>query len=174
MNAITPYNFELLPSLRTPESGLCLTEERLGGDMELDTALAVLLGWASQLSGYPVPEQAPHVRFEDHDFFVETVCRGRECGVVGWYNDAGVVFVDRRFERADDLIGESVLVHEFTHFLQQRSGAYSAGTCEQNMAREREAYRIQNRYIRAIDSAAAVIDLPSITCNYPNHAGASD
>ncbi len=138
--------------------------------MELDAALAVLLGWASQLSGYPVPEQPPVIRFEDHAFFVETVCRGRECDVVGWYNDAGVIFVDRRFERADDPIGRSVLVHEFTHYLQHRNDAYPAGTCEQNMAREHEAYRVQNHFISATHRAEAMIPTPPITCSYPRLA----
>lgn len=141
--------------------------------MQLDAVLAVLLGWASQLSGYPLPPEAPDIRFENHAFFVDRVCRGVECDVVGWYNDAGVVFVDSRFSDLDGDIGTSLLVHELTHFLQDRNGAYAAGTCEQNVAREREAYRIQNLYIAEVRESAFAIHPPPITCSYPNLAGDS-
>ena len=141
--------------------------------MELDAILATLLVWASQLSGYPVPEELPDVRFESHAFFVENVCFGQECKVVGWYDDAGTIFIDERYREVDDQFAKSLLVHEFTHFLQHANGAFQPPSCNLNIAREKEAYEIQNRYIAVGLTGLAPIRPPTITCDYPNagHAG---
>lgn len=139
--------------------------------MELDATLALLLGLAANLSGYPLPAERPEVRFEEHAFFEATVCRTRPCRVVGFYDDAGTVYIDRRFRDLDDEIGPSLVIHEFTHFLQHENGAFASGSCPENVAREQEAYRIQNRYITEILISDAVIDVPAISCSYPNAAG---
>ncbi|MGD8416880.1 MAG: hypothetical protein PVH91_07475 [Pseudomonadales bacterium] len=136
--------------------------------MQLDATLAMLLGLAANLSGYPLPPEPPHVRFEDHAFFEATVCRADPCRVVGFYDDAGTIYLDRRFSGLDDEIGSSLLIHELTHYLQERSGAFASGSCAQNVAREREAYRVQNRYITDVLGSDAVIKVPDIPCSYPN------
>ena len=62
--------------------------------------LLILLSWASYFSGYPVGE-LPEVVYEPHSFFVENVCGGRECRVVGWYNDNDIVYIDEKHENDD-------------------------------------------------------------------------
>jgi len=136
--------------------------------MELDAALYFLLGLAAGLSGYDLPDEAPTVRFEDEAFFETRVCRRMPCRVVGWYDDQGTIYIDRRFRDLDNEIGSSILIHEFIHYLQHMNGAFASGTCHENVAREREAYRVQNRYIREVRSSEAVIDVPAISCSYPN------
>jgi hypothetical protein len=124
--------------------------------MEFEAILAILLSWASHLSGYPLPAETPEVRFESHPFFVENVCGGNECNVVGWYNDADVVYIDERYRNLEGGFASGLVVHEFTHYLQD------------SIEREREAYHVQNRYII---EALARIDtiIPShTTCNYAN------
>ncbi len=138
--------------------------------MDLDAMLLVLLGLAANLSGYPFPDEKPTVRFEDRAFFETRVCRRSPCRVVGWYDDQGTIYIDRRFQDLDGAIGPSLLVHEFTHYLQHVNGAFATGSCPENIAREREAYRVQNRYIREVQSSEAVIDVPAISCGYPNAA----
>ncbi len=134
--------------------------------MELDTILAILLGWASYLSGYPMPSDPPEVRFEQHAFFVENVCGGSECSVVGWYNDADVVYIDERYRTVESQFATSLVVHEFTHYLQHKSDTFDSLSCEDSIAREREAYYVQNLYI--IDALATVqmIRPSPTTCNY--------
>jgi len=136
--------------------------------METDAILAILLSWASHLSGYPMPADLPEVRFEQHAFFVENVCGGTECNVVGWYNDADVVYIDEQYSDLESGFTTSLMVHEFTHYLQHKSGAFDALSCEDSIAREREAYYVQTLYV--IESLASVqtIRRRPATCNYAN------
>ena len=100
--------------------------------------LIILLSWASYLSGYPASE-LPEVQFKDHQFFVQYACGGRECKIVGWYADGGVVYIDTLYSDLSDGFAASLVVHEFVHYLQDPS--------DDPCSREREAYHVQNRYL---------------------------
>ena len=136
--------------------------------MELDTVLAILLSWASHLSGYPMPVEPPDVRFEQHAFFVANVCGGAECNVVGWYNDADIVYIDEQYRGVDGEFAASLVVHEFTHYLQHKSGDFVSLSCEDSVAREREAYYVQNRYIIEAAASMNMIVPGQTSCNYAN------
>jgi len=136
--------------------------------MELDALLAILLSWASYLSGYPMPPDPPEVRFEQHLFFVENVCGGKECNVVGWYNDADVVYIDEQYRDVEGGFASGLVVHEFTHYLQHKSGAFESLSCEDSIAREREAYHVQNRYIIEALARIDTIQRRATSCNYAN------
>ena len=114
-----------------------------------DSDFSILLGWAVHLSTYQAPAKPPSVQFKDHAFFVEHACNGHDCNVLGWYNDTGIVYIDRRLKTEDSVSIQSLLVHEFVHYLQDLSGKYESGTCEDSVEREREAYQIQRDYIMA-------------------------
>ncbi len=136
--------------------------------MDFESVLVALLSWASHLSGYPVPAELPEVRFEEHAFFVSNVCGGKECNVVGWYNDEDVVYIDQRHQDMTRSFAASLLVHELTHYLQHKSGKYESLSCEDSVAREREAYYVQNRYIvEGLGSIDRIKPSPT-TCNYRN------
>ncbi len=138
--------------------------------MEFESILAILLSWASHLSGYPMPADVPEVRFEEHAFFVEQVCGGKECKVVGWYNDENIVYIDKQYRNVEDGFASGLVVHEFTHYLQHKSGAFDSLSCEDSVAREREAYDVQNRYnIEALGSVSLIMS-GQTTCSY-GHAG---
>ncbi len=130
--------------------------------------MAILLSWASYLSGYPMPSDPPEVHFEQHAFFVENVCGGKECNVIGWYNDADIVYIDEQYRNVEGGFASGLVVHEFTHYLQHKSGEFDSLSCEDSVGREREAYYVQNRYnieaLARIDS----IQRRAITCNYAN------
>jgi hypothetical protein len=136
--------------------------------MELESILAILLSWASYLSGYPMPQDTPAIHFEQHAFFVEKVCGGNECNVVAWYNDADIVYIDQQYQDIEGGFAASLVVHEFTHYLQHKSGAFDSLSCEDSIARERQAYHVQNRYL--IEGLARIDTIfPShTTCNYAN------
>lgn len=136
--------------------------------MELTEILAILLSWASHLSGYPMPTDSPDVRFEEHAFFVENVCGGVECNVVGWYNDADTVYIDEQYRNVEGEFATSLVVHEFTHYLQHKSGAFESQSCDHSIAREREAYYVQNRYIIEALASINTIMPGHTTCNYAN------
>ncbi len=123
-----------------------------------DETYAGLLGWAEKLSGYPAPAVMPVVVFEPQSFFEANACGGRHCHVWGWYPDTGrnVVYVHEsaRAAIADasdprGVLAASIVVHEFTHYLQAVHRNYAHYPCSQAIALEREAYAVQNAYINA-------------------------
>lgn len=113
--------------------------------------LLVLLNWAAHLSGYDM-QPVPPVKLVTHEWLVEHACYRKECHVVGWYNDTGVVFIDEAYSNLEDGFTSSLLVHEFVHYLQHKSGYWhrTPMDCNKRVSREREAYAIQNRYIERV------------------------
>lgn len=109
--------------------------------------IAILLSWAVKFSGYPAPDAMPAVQYKPHSFFVENACGGRECKVAGWYDDKNVVYIENKYRGTDSEFANSLLVHELVHYLQHHSGEYDSTSCRDSLAREREAYRVQNQFI---------------------------
>lgn len=113
--------------------------------------LAVLLSWASHLTSYTYPGTPPQYSIEDHSFFVENVCGGEEkCNVSAWYNNDGVIYLDKRLGDWEDPVVRSVIVHELVHYLQDLSGRYANDDCEDRLRREREVYSVQRTYLNRI------------------------
>ena len=117
---------------------------------------AGLLGWAVKLSGYPPPATAPTVEFVPQEFFNKNACHDRECHVWGWYPNTGqnVIYVHETVREliADgsdqrSLLAASIIVHEFTHYLQAAKRHFAPYRCEEAIGLEREAYGVQNAYI---------------------------
>jgi hypothetical protein len=124
---------------------------------EADT-YAGLLNWAIKLSGYVRPATSPVIEFVPQAFFEANACGGRQCRVWGWYPNAGkpVIYVHESaralIEDNEDprsLLAASIIVHEFTHFLQAASRGFAQYTCPDALALEREAYSVQKAYILA-------------------------
>ncbi|MBI2970528.1 MAG: hypothetical protein HYY36_07265 [Gammaproteobacteria bacterium] len=119
--------------------------------MDKAQLIAVLLSWASHLSGYPYPDTVPAVEQRSAEFFVEKACGGhKNCRVAAWYDDDGTIYLDDRIPDLEEPIVRSVIVHELVHYLQDLSGKYVDDGCEQRLAREREAYSIQRIYLNRI------------------------
>jgi hypothetical protein len=97
---------------------------------------------------------------------VEHACGGQECNVEGWYNDEGVVYIDDRLTDLSDGYTSSLIVHEFTHFLQHKSGAFDSLSCEDSVAREREAYYVQTLYVIESLTSVRIVHRRLATCNY--------
>ncbi|MDT0618820.1 hypothetical protein RM531_10075 [Salinisphaera sp. P385] len=116
--------------------------------------IAGLFNWAVLLSGYADPGAQPALEFREHSFFVENACQGQECRVMGWYNDADVVYLDTRLEDLESTFARSLLVHEFVHYLQHHSGELEDYSCAQQISREREAYSIQRQYMAEVHGEA--------------------
>ncbi len=62
----------------------------------------------------------------------------------------------------------SLLVHELVHYLQDVSGKYDSHSCIDSVAREREAYHIQNEYILKAHGSFELIRPGPTSCNYGN------
>ena len=110
----------------------------------------VLLSWAVTLSGYPAPGVAPVVEQVSHAELVTRVCAGQEpCNALATLlPDEDKILVDDRLRIANDTESQSILVHEFVHYLQQRAGKMrnKAMSCEERVALEREAYVVQSQF----------------------------
>jgi hypothetical protein len=123
-----------------------------------DEIYSALLGWAAKLSGYPRPAVAPKVRFVSQEFFNENACHHRQCRVWGWYPNTGghTVYVHEAIraliaDASDDksLLAASIIVHEFTHYLQAANRQFAPYGCDQALQLEHEAYGVQSAYIVA-------------------------
>jgi hypothetical protein len=111
--------------------------------------VASLLVAISQMTGYSIPGEPPRIRPMSHGQLAEEVC-GKPCGVVAFTTPQGEVLIDESLMIGRDPAATSILVHELTHFLQIRSEtAPAALTCDLWNAREREAYDVQYRWLRA-------------------------
>ena len=119
---------------------------------------AGLLDWAVKLSGYPQPATPPTVEFVSQEFFNEHACGGKRCRVWGWYPNTGknVVYVHEAaralIEDGSDprsLLAASIIVHEFTHYLQAVNRGFERYACNEALALEHEAYSVQNAYLVA-------------------------
>jgi hypothetical protein len=108
---------------------------------------AVLLSWATTLSGYPAPDVPAEIVAVSHEVLVERACGGRECKVLGWFPPGQRIYVDERLGPADDLVAASILVHEMVHYLQYRSGSFDGLDCAKSIELEREAYAIQREFL---------------------------
>ena len=138
--------------------------------MDLSNTLPVLLTWAVHLSSYPAPAEEPQIQFEPHRFFVENVCGNKECRAVGWYNDQGIVYIDEKYRDDDSTFVHSLIVHELVHYLQDLSENFDSTSCLDSVAREREAYYIQNEYILQSAASFDLIRPGPTACNYKNAA----
>ncbi|MBI1733024.1 MAG: M48 family metallopeptidase [Gammaproteobacteria bacterium] len=119
--------------------------------MDPTELIAVLLSWASSLSGYPYPDSRPEIEYREHAFFEQHACaEAKNCRAVAWYDNAGTIYLDTRLADMEDPVIRSVVVHELVHYLQDLSGEYQTGSCREQMRREQHAYAVQRAYLNRI------------------------
>jgi hypothetical protein len=109
--------------------------------------VAALLSWVHAVAGYPIPATAPMVQFASHQFLVDTMCGGVDCPVAGMYLYGNTVYLDDRLDVEDNPFHQSILLHELVHYLQKHSGLFAPPSCTTWVAAEREAYRLQARWL---------------------------
>ena len=133
--------------------------------MDKAEILFILLKWAAALSGYDMQE-VPQVERVSHAYLVEHACYNVECNVVGWYNDQSIVYIDEKYASFEDGFVSSLIVHEFTHYLQHKDGYWhqTLMTCEKFIAREREAYFVQNQYIEKNLATTSKVAPKPVSC----------
>lgn len=110
---------------------------------------ATLLSWAVTLSGYPSPGTCPEVVVVDHAYLEQHACSGHNCRVLGWYPSQGhKVYLDARLDKdlETNIYANSILLHEFVHYLQWTNNKLDDFNCEVAVQAEREAYAVQRRY----------------------------
>lgn len=119
--------------------------------------IAEFMEWAAKLGGYMRPMGRPHVYTITPDEIRRGVCHNFNCSAVAFFNPAtDTIHVDERLRLKDDVVAQSFLVHEIVHYLQHLNGRMgddaALQSCEQRMALEMEAYRVQNSFLAAMGS----------------------
>jgi hypothetical protein len=123
--------------------------------------VAALLVAISQLTGYSIPGDPPRIRPMSRAQLAEEVC-GKPCGIIAFTTPKGEILIDEALMIGRDPAATSILVHELTHFLQISSATDDvAMTCDRWTEREREAYDVQFRWLRAQAPNMRVFSLES-------------
>jgi hypothetical protein len=117
---------------------------------------------ASHISGYPMPTEMPTVQYKSREWFVYGPCQAhRQCSLVGWYKDDGVVYLNDSLSQEDH---DMFLLHEFVHYLQDKSGKWRKGHCKDNFYREIEAYRAHGVFAQQYQHRLVFATVPPTSC----------
>ncbi len=109
--------------------------------------LLALFSWIKLLGGYPVPAHVPTVNRVTHAY-IETQACTKPCPAVAWFPPGDQIYLDDRLRPEEEVRARGILLHELVHYVQQVSGKFDGlDPCEAAIAREREAYAIQNRWL---------------------------
>lgn len=116
-----------------------------------ETILDEVLAWTVSRTDYKAPKAPLEIDFQPTNFFIDQACSKHEpCSAKGIYRDGGnqiTLHVDYR--DLTRIEARAMLVHEFAHLLQDRSGQWTGDGCRSWVAREQEAYLLQRRYLIA-------------------------
>jgi hypothetical protein len=116
--------------------------------------LAYLLAAALRLSGYPaiaLEELPPILRLPPAELAAHTCpTRSEQCArIAAAFEPAEYVIYLRDNLDLEDPVDNSFLLHELVHVLQwKRDGDAVFEGCERALETEREAYRVQNAYLK--------------------------
>ena len=116
---------------------------------EIISLVSDLFAVISAASTYPEPFHLPPVHLKPLAELQSMVCKG-PCGLRGFYLPRKGVFLNETLDLRSDVIARSVLLHELVHHVQELSGRFDIlpNPCDRWWSREREAYEIQNAYLR--------------------------
>ena len=116
---------------------------------DLNSLIGELFGVIHAIAGYPVPQNLPDVRLAPLAQLQAMVCRG-PCQVRAFYLPEHGIVVNEALDVKRDMVARSVLLHELVHHVQHLSGKFDnvSTACGRWFFREREAYEIQNVYLR--------------------------
>ena len=113
---------------------------------ELMAELLIFVIASTGYAGRPTP---PEVVPITRPVLEQRVC-GKPCPVFALFDPDEGILVDDSLDLAVNAAAQSVLLHELVHFVQWRVTGRTAATCEEWLAREREAYRIQFAWLASL------------------------
>ena len=128
-----------------------------------EASLPDIIDSAVVLSGYARPSTPLRVQRVDAQAMAALVCNGRSrCPIYAAYHDDDILYV--RTDLEDPNLSDHLRFHEVVHWLQHHSGKFPASDCATLVAREREAYRLENRYILEVQHGFALMVIPPYDC----------
>lgn len=111
--------------------------------------IAALLAWTVEASGLPPPDAPPQLVPLTLEALQARVCPGGGCMPAGMYHGGRVLYMNAALSYEGQPISQSYLVHELVHYLQHEARG-APKTCNEWRHRERQAYWIQERYLREV------------------------
>jgi hypothetical protein len=124
--------------------------------------LLYVMTWASQSSGYPLPDTLPEVQWKSESWFSHRVCKDHTpCPVYGLYEDGEVVFLR---EDMTDSAKDHGAVHEFVHYLQHYSDRFDLNSCIDTDKRDQEAFRVQSRFVAEAQGGFTMFAIQHLPC----------
>lgn len=123
--------------------------------------MRVLMAWTLLLTGYEDPGGYPEISFATPAELSLMICprAPNGCGIRGVYHD-GKIWLSKEYDLKTDEYARSILVHEFTHWLQDMNNDYEYEGyegCEKANQREVEAYGVQNAYLRQAEKSQNMV-----------------
>ncbi|HEY2683204.1 MAG TPA: hypothetical protein VGI93_06840 [Steroidobacteraceae bacterium] len=140
---------------------LLLTASFLASASE-PTPLSSLIDSAVALSGYERPEAPLSEQLLSPEAMADLVCHGHRCPIYAAYLDHDVLYL--RTDIGDTDLADHLRFHEVIHWLQHHSGKFAGSDCNTRVAREREAYRLENRFISEVQHGIALMVIPPYDC----------
>ena len=130
--------------------------EAVSVTQELEPLLRTLLATIATLSDYRVPDTLPPV-FEVPQHVLEAKICDTPCNVSAAYIPRQGIFLAGNLDPVREPADRAALLHELVHYLQQGHPKFAQlKGCERELAKEREAYAIQNAYLASIHSRERV------------------
>lgn len=116
-----------------------------------ETILDEVLAWMVSRTDYKAPNAPPEIDFQPTSFFIDQACSPHEpCSAKGIYRDGEhQITLHEDYRDLTGIEARAMLVHELIHLFQDQSGQWTGDGCRSWVAREREAYLLQRRYLIA-------------------------
>ena len=132
-----------------------------------ESTLQSLIDSAVSLSGYPRPAVFLAEERVSPEQMSGMMCGGRKrCPVYAAYHDNDIMYV--RTDIGEPNLSDHLRFHEVVHWLQHHSGKFAGKDCSTLVAREREAYHLENRYIIEVQHGVALMVIPPYDCPDPD------
>lgn len=144
-----------------PGDGRAPDPENVMDQSSIASLVAELFSAIHLLAGYPVPADPPEIRFVPQAQLAETVCQ-RPCRVRAVYLRDSGIFLDDELDVHGIDLDRSILLHELVHHVRAVTGRYDSlhDDCTRWTAAEHEAYVLQARYLRQINSPSRIARPP--------------
>lgn len=117
---------------------------------QAESIFAVAYGqYGSAHGGMAWPQSRPEVRLLAQADLCAAAHYPEHCAIKGYYRDGLILLVNTLdFSNVEDT---TILLHEYVHYLQELRLGGPAKTCQDNLDREMEAYRLQAAVLFKVD-----------------------
>lgn len=112
-----------------------------------DSGFKPMLDEAKLLMKYDQDISIPNMIPKTEKELKEMFCPKQDCSVSAIYVD-GIVYYDKRIDYNKNIIDRSIIIHEMIHHIQGKKYGLTF-TCDMWYHKEREAYKLQARFLRS-------------------------